>query len=115
MQYVKWDYENNKILIGPQYVKVDDNWVPFIEIGELVNSKTQHAELYYDESLGAVVKQIVGPPKLLTEQLRAAEYGPLREQLDKLWHDINNNTLNKDGQFYNFIAEVKNKYPKESQ
>ncbi len=46
------------------------------------------------------------------EQLRKKEYPSIEEQLDKLFHDINNNTLDKKGSFYNAISTIKDKYPK---
>jgi len=42
-------------------------------------------------------------------------YEILPEQLDKLWHDIDNGKLDKTGKFYNSIKEIKTKYPKESE
>ena len=44
---------------------------------------------------------------------RAAEYPDLGEQLDKLYHDINNGTLTTSGGFFTALNAVKTKYPKE--
>jgi len=44
---------------------------------------------------------------------RAAEYPQLKEQLDKLYHDINNGTLTTSGGFFTALNAVKTKYPKE--
>ena len=44
---------------------------------------------------------------------RRNEYPTLAEQLDKLYHDINNGTLDNTGDFYTAIKTVKDKYPKE--
>ena len=43
---------------------------------------------------------------------RAAHYPKFAEQLDKLWHDIDNGTLTKSGDFYTKLKAVKDKYPK---
>ena len=45
---------------------------------------------------------------------RAAHYPKFAEQLDKLWHDIDNGTLtNKSsGTLYLALKAVKDKYPK---
>jgi len=43
---------------------------------------------------------------------RANEYPELKEQLDKLYHDISNGTLDNTGDFYTAIQAVKDKYPK---
>ncbi len=46
------------------------------------------------------------------QQPRKIAYPSLAEQFDKLFHDINNGTLDKKGNFYNTILSIKNKYPK---
>ena len=46
---------------------------------------------------------------------RATEYPQLKEQLDKLYHDINNGTLTTSGGFFTALDAVKNKYPKETE
>jgi len=39
-------------------------------------------------------------------------YPPLGEQFDKLWHDINNGTLDNTGSFFTALKEVKDNNPK---
>ena len=46
---------------------------------------------------------------------RAAAYPEIKEQLDKLWHDIDNGTLTKSGDFYTAINTVKTNNPKPSE
>lgn len=43
---------------------------------------------------------------------RAKEYPALGEQLDMLWHAIDQGTLDKDSDFYTALKAVKDKYPK---
>jgi len=43
---------------------------------------------------------------------RQAAYPPLGEQFDKLWHDINNGTLDNTGVFFTALKEVKDNNPK---
>ena len=43
---------------------------------------------------------------------RAVSYPALAEQFDKLWHDINNGTLDNTGAFYTALKEVKDNNPK---
>ena len=43
---------------------------------------------------------------------RALAYPPLGEQFDKLWHDINNGTLDNTGVFFTALKEVKDNNPK---
>jgi hypothetical protein len=46
------------------------------------------------------------------QQKRAAEYPPLKEQLDMLFHDIDNAKVDKTGTLYAALKAVKDKYPK---
>ena len=43
---------------------------------------------------------------------RALAYPQLAEQLDKLWHDINNGTLDETGDFFTALKTVKDDNPK---
>ena len=43
---------------------------------------------------------------------RATAYPQLGEQFDKLWHDINNGTLDNTGEFFTALQEVKDNNPK---
>ena len=38
---------------------------------------------------------------------RMVDYAPIVEQLDKLYHDINNGTLDKTGKFYQHILDFR--------
>jgi len=50
--------------------------------------------------------------ELQWEQNRRNAYPALGEQFDKLWHDINNGTLDNTGAFYTALKEVKDNNPK---
>lgn len=43
----------------------------------------------------------------------ARQYPPIGDQLDMLWHAIDNGTLNKTSDFYTAIKAVKDAHPKE--
>ena len=43
---------------------------------------------------------------------REVEYPELGEQLDALFHDIDEGKLDKTGSFYTLLKEVKDTYPK---
>ena len=45
---------------------------------------------------------------------RLATYKPTGEQLDLLWHDIDQGKLDKTGGFYNTIKGIKDRNPKPS-
>ena len=46
---------------------------------------------------------------------RAVAYPALAEQFDKLWHDINNGTLDETGEFFTALKTVKDDNPKPSE
>ena len=46
------------------------------------------------------------------QRSREAEYPKIGDQLDKLFHDINNGSLTTSGDFYTAINAIKTKYPK---
>jgi len=50
--------------------------------------------------------------KLKYQQPRKLAYPSIEEQLDKLFHDIDNGTLNKNGEFYSVIKTIKDNNPK---
>lgn len=43
---------------------------------------------------------------------RNDNYPSVKDQLDMLWHDIKNGTLDTSGEFYSAIQDVKNTYQK---
>ena len=51
--------------------------------------------------------------KLTYGDKRAMAYPQLAEQLDMLWHAIDNGTLDKTSDFYTTLKQVKDTYPKE--
>ena len=50
--------------------------------------------------------------ELQWEQNRKDNYPQLAEQFDKLWHDINNGTLDETGEFFTALKQVKDDNPK---
>lgn len=44
--------------------------------------------------------------------LRSVSYPDVGQQLDALWHAMNNGTLPKVDEFYNMIKDVKDRFPK---
>ena len=43
---------------------------------------------------------------------RKTDYPQVVEQLDMLWHAIDNDTLDKTSDFYTKLKEIKTRYPK---
>ena len=50
--------------------------------------------------------------ELEIQENRKYNYPSLGEQFDKLWHDINNGTLDNTGEFFTALKEVKDNNPK---
>ena len=50
----------------------------------------------------------------ITERMSGIQtsYPRIEEQLDKLWHDIDEGKLDKNGEFYKNIKSVKDTFPK---
>jgi len=59
----------------------------------------------------AAVNAWIDPEAYKSQRLR--QYPPLGDQLDMLWHAIDNGTLNKTSDFYTAIKAVKDAHPKE--
>lgn len=112
-QYVKWDFNNSKILRGPQMSPGEgEDWLLLLERGKVINYRTQTVVYTFDPDLNAIIASIEGSPKLIYDQARKLTYGSLGAQLDMLWHDIDAGTLDKTGNFYNYIKQIKEKNPK---
>lgn len=113
MQFVKWDRQNSVVVLGPQGGPGDgDDWYPLVEEAEVINPRTQSVVYEFIEDHQIVISTVSGSPDPTWDQARQDGYGSLAEQLDLLWHDIDNNTLDKSGQFYAFIKGVKDNNPK---
>jgi hypothetical protein len=46
------------------------------------------------------------------QRSRALEYPSIKEQLDMLWHAIDEDALNKTSDFYTALKSIKDQYPK---
>lgn len=112
-QFVKWDREAQRIVKGPQSEPGSgDDWFVLIDNENISNAKTQTKVFTFYEEAQLVIATVEGDPDLTWEQARQGGYGSITEQLDLLWHDIDNNTLDQSGQFYAFIKGVKDQNPK---
>ena len=50
--------------------------------------------------------------KVFYADLRARNYPAIQEQLDMLWHGMNDGKVNKIEPFYSEIKAIKDKFPK---
>jgi hypothetical protein len=63
-----------------------------------------------DEELFKRAKEIASKQEY--KNIRKQNYPKLEEQLDMLWHAIDQGTLDKESEFYTVIKSVKNQFPK---
>lgn len=75
------------------------------------NLQAQNGELV---GLGDTPENIVYPaePEKPVEYIRKHTYPPIGDQLDMLWHAMDNGTLPKVTPFYDAIKRVKDENPK---
>lgn len=108
--FIKYDIENKTVIAGPQSSQPDDSWVPFLPAPDL--KYRQATTLSWSEDMGAVL-QVAGDEYVQNyPEKRRAAYPRIAEQLDKLFHDIDNGTLDKTGVFYQAIKKTKDAIPK---
>ena len=94
-------------------VVISDGSIKFVWAKDLEITYTGDGEAIYPpeyQEAFQILNDHVYQPDYREERL--TKYDLIGEQLDYLWHDIDNGTLNKDGLFYNHIKEVKESTPK---
>lgn len=110
--YVQFDTNGSSITAGPQAGMQDQSgWYKYVPAPDRL--PRDDVDYVVDEDAGTVVQYVTGsaPEPEYTES-RALQYPKIAEQLDKLFHDINNGTLDETGGFYTAIKAVKDEYPK---
>jgi len=82
----------------------------YADIVAQANAENKNIEIV-DDNLVLVEKE---HPVLGYKVLRAREYPQIREQLDMLWHAIDENKLDKTSDFYLRLKAVKEMFPKDA-
>ena len=86
-----------------------------------ISANDINGELQYPEGVEPPLEEAITQAKQnLLEKYQLAEYKNKRyseypaivEQLDALYHDIANGTLDQNGSFFTVIKSIKDKYPK---
>lgn len=110
--FVKFDVSTNTVTAGPQAGMADQvGWYAFVPAPD--RGIRDEVEYIIDDDEGAVAQYVVsvaGDPEY--REARGVSYPSIANQLDSLFHDIDNGTLNNTGEFYTAIQAVKNTYPK---
>lgn len=103
-------FEDGKITEGPiEGLVVPDG---FVEYREVVNRPPDADNVTVTLALvdGVCVKTIAGQTSYVKHRLNA--YPSLGDQMDMLWHAMNNGVIPKVEPFYTQILDVKTQYPK---
>ena len=83
--------------------------------GEIVSWNSEEAQPTEEEITAEMEKLQAEYDAKVWERNRQAAYPALAEQFDKLWHDINNGTLDETGEFFTALKTVKDDNPKPSE
>lgn len=112
--YVKYDHATDKVVVGPQSGMAGvEGWTRYVP-SMVEPGPTDKVEDRYIEDLDAVVPVTVGTLAAASyQELRAKAYPKIGEQLDLLFHDIKNGTVDTDGGFFQALSAVKNQFPKD--
>ena len=87
----------------------NENPNAYSDIVEQANREHKDIKIVNDE-LVLVERE---PVVLDYKHQRAILYPQIKDQLDMIWHAIDEGNLNKTSEFYLTLKEVKDKYPKE--
>jgi hypothetical protein len=103
-------FVDGQIVEGP--IGLDEQPQDFIEYVEVLNLPPAHGPVTVSVALveGKCVKTVTASVSYTVQRQNA--YPSLGDQLDMLWHAMDNNTLSRVEPFYTDIANVKEKYPK---
>ena len=91
-------------------VKVVDNDIN--KITWLDDNPTNITTEQIQAEMNRMDDKIAKPDNYAYINKRKEEYTSIENQLDALWHDINNDKLNKNGDFYKMLNNVKTMYAK---
>jgi hypothetical protein len=80
--------------------------------GVQVELSAEEAQAFVDKWADAELERQLDEEANGYKTARQMEYPALAEQFDKLWHDINNGTLDNTGAFYTALKTVKDDNPK---
>jgi hypothetical protein len=110
--YVRYDGETNTISAGPQSgMQNQSGWYAYIPAPDRLDR--DEVDYIVDHDQGTVVQYVTASaPEPDYNESRALNYPKIPEQLDKLFHDIENGTLDQSGEFFKALKAVKEEYPK---
>jgi isocitrate lyase len=99
--------------VGGEKVKMIEDGKAYDENGDEISLDTtalETAQKEVEDERDATLYQ----RKRSGREDSVAQYPPIADQLDMLWHDIDTGKLDKTGTFYDAIKKVKDAVPKPS-
>lgn len=88
----------------------NENPQAYADIVAQANAEHKKIEIINDELYLTEIE----PPVLGYKVLRAREYPQIREQMDMIWHAIDEGKLDKTSDFYLRLKAVKEMFPKDA-
>lgn len=102
-------FENNAIVAGPVLEPADDSYIPYQEVNETPPFPGP-ITVTVDVIDGVCVRTLTAVQDYRAQ--RAAAYPSLGDQLDMLWHAMDDNATARIEPFYSEIKAIKEQYPK---
>jgi hypothetical protein len=106
-KYVEW--KEGRVVAGPQSNPGGEGWLPYFP---LINKEMGLDSKNVLSEDGLSVREVLYTHEHSFSTKRIIAYEAIEEQLDKLFHDIENGTLDKTGDFYTSIKKIKDSVPK---
>ena len=78
------------------------------------NERREFTDAEYDQAIEDLAQSKLDTQDNGYKQARLESYGGWNDQLDKLWHDIDSDKLDKTGEWYKAVKKVKTDNPKPS-
>ena len=99
--------------VGGEKVKMIEDGKAYDENGDEISLDTTALETAQKEVEAERAAKLYQRKRSGRED-SVAQYPPIADQLDMLWHDIDTGKLDKPGTFYDAIKKVKDAVPKPS-
>ena len=78
------------------------------------NERKEFTDSEYDQAIEDLAQSKLDEQDNGYKRLRLESYGSWNDQLDSLWHDIDQGKLHKTGSWYKAVKKVKDDNPKPS-
>ena len=110
-----WVGVNNKITNEERFFRGTSAFELSMPIGEeLENEISTGVSEIIEREEDMFVEELIGMVIPLEQYKKVRRYPKVQEQLDMLWHELNNSgSITTDGNWYQSIQQVKQQHPKQ--